>query len=295
MTAPPPPPPAIPSVPSGLTAVASNGSVALTWTANAAADAITHYNVYRTDQASGAPWSTTTVTTLTDTSGIVNGTQYCYRVSATSTAGASAESAAVCATPSAPPPSGSAAPATPTALAAVPGNARVTLTWAANPAGQQVSHYNVYRIGQKYVGPWASPTAPTFTNLGEVVNGTRYCYQVSATNATGDSAKSPAVCATPRLRRSRASGPAGLMAVARNGRVALRSCRSGRSAGTSRQRVSHRSAVRRAVGLAARSHGCGPARGRGKHQVRLSGKGHQRGRRLRQEPGGVSTPRRPSA
>ena len=74
---------------------------------------------------------------------------------------------------------------------------RPQCVWAAEAAGNQVSHYNVYRTDQTFTGPWASPATTTFTNASSIVNGTQYCYQVSASNATGESAKSAAVCATP--------------------------------------------------------------------------------------------------
>jgi orotate phosphoribosyltransferase len=38
------------------------------------------------------------------------------------------------------------------------------------------------------------PTGTAFTNTSKVFNGTRYCYQVSATNSIGESAKSTTVC-----------------------------------------------------------------------------------------------------
>ncbi len=77
----------------------------------------------------------------------------------------------------------------------------MTLSWAANPAGDHVLHYNVYRTDQTFSGPWASPTSTTFTNASNVVNGTVYCYRVSATNSAGTSAETAAVCARPRARR----------------------------------------------------------------------------------------------
>ena len=89
-------------------------------------------------------------------------------------------------------------PAVPTAVIATAGNATATVTWTANPAGNQVTTYNVYRVGQTFSGPWTTTTGTTFTNASGVVNGTQYCYQVSATNVTGQSAESGAVCATPQ-------------------------------------------------------------------------------------------------
>ena len=123
----------------------------MNWTANPAGNQVTGYNVYRVGQTFSGPWVTTTGTTFTNASGVVNGTQYCYQVSATNAAGEGAKSAAVCATPSVPAP---AMPAVPTAVIATAGNATATVTWTANPAGNQVTTYNVYRVGQTFSGPW---------------------------------------------------------------------------------------------------------------------------------------------
>jgi len=172
--------------------------VTLNWTADPASSQVTNYNVYRVGQTFTGPWASPTGTTFTNAGAVVNGTQYCYQVSATNASGSSAESAAVCATPKVPVVATPVVPAVPTSLTASAGNAQVTLKWTANPAANDVTNYNVYRVGQTFTGPWASPTATTFTNSGSVVNGTQYCYQVSATNAVGSSAESAAVCATPQ-------------------------------------------------------------------------------------------------
>jgi Polysaccharide lyase len=197
---------ATPAVPTAVVATPGNGQVTVNWAANPASNQVTNYNVYRTGQTFTGPWATPTATTFTNGSSVVNGTQYCYQVSATNAAGASAMSAAVCATPTLPAP---AMPAMPTAVVATPGNGQVTVNWAANPASNQVTNYNVYRTGQTFTGPWATPTATTFTNGSSVVNGTQYCYQVSATNATGASAESAAVCATPAGAATSPTAPTG--------------------------------------------------------------------------------------
>jgi fibronectin type 3 domain-containing protein len=91
-----------------------------------------------------------------------------------------------------------AVPSVPTGLTATPGDAQVVLNWNANPSTDNISHYNVYRIGQTFTGPWDQPTTTTFTNRDQVVNGTQYCYTISATNASGESARTAQVCATPQ-------------------------------------------------------------------------------------------------
>ncbi|XID96169.1 cellulose binding domain-containing protein [Paenibacillaceae bacterium WGS1546] len=92
--------PQVPAAPTGLTATAGNAQVALSWTASSGA---TSYTVKRAT-TSGGPY-TNVATNVTATSytnmGLTNGTTYYYVVSATNSAGTSANSAQVSATPSA--------------------------------------------------------------------------------------------------------------------------------------------------------------------------------------------------
>ncbi len=99
-TATPTAPTQIPSVPTGLQAVAGNAQVSLTWTTNSGA---TSYHVKRAT-TSGGPYTQIAApvsTSYTDTS-VTNGTTYYYVVSALNSAGESANSTQVSATPTAP-------------------------------------------------------------------------------------------------------------------------------------------------------------------------------------------------
>jgi hypothetical protein len=93
--------PSAPAAPTGLTATPGNGQIALTWTAVSGA---TSYNVYRSTTSDGegsTPFRTgVTGTSFTDT-GLTNGTQYFYRVSAINGAGESTPSTEASATPQA--------------------------------------------------------------------------------------------------------------------------------------------------------------------------------------------------
>ncbi len=72
----------------------------------------------------------------------------------------------------------------------------------------------MYRTDQWFQGPWASPTGTTLTNDSYVVNGTRYCYQITASNAVGESVKIAPVCATPTGPRAPVAAiPTGLTAT----------------------------------------------------------------------------------
>jgi lysophospholipase L1-like esterase/fibronectin type 3 domain-containing protein len=91
-------------------------------------------------------------------------------------------------------------PLAPTGLAAVGGNGKVTLNWAA-PA--MATSYNIKRSttpgsGHTTIGTSASPT---FIDTG-VVNGTTYYYVVSAANAAGESNNSAEASAMPTKMRA---------------------------------------------------------------------------------------------
>jgi beta-galactosidase len=150
--------PAPPPAPTGLAAIADNAAVNLNWTASPGA---TSYNIYRGTTSGGegtTPVGTSTSTGFTDT-GLTNGTTYYYTVSATNSAGTSAQSSEVTAIPttgSPPPPSSlqisAGGPATGTWLAdedftggttAATTNA-ISTTGVTNPAPQSVYQHNRY-------------------------------------------------------------------------------------------------------------------------------------------------------
>ena len=188
-----------PPTPTGLGATAGNRQVALTWTASSGA---TSYNVKRST-TSGAETTIANVmgASFTDTN-VVNGTTYYYKVSAVNTYGESTNSLEVSATPQAQPPS------MPTGLSATGGNGQVALTWLASLGA---TSYNVKRSTTS--GAEATITNVTGTNYTDtqVVNGTTYYYKVSATNASGESANSTEVYATPQAQQQQSAGPTALM------------------------------------------------------------------------------------
>ncbi len=178
-----------PPTPTNPQATAGNTQVSLAWSTSTGA---TSYNVKRST-VSGGPYTkvaSPTSTSYVDT-GLTNGTKYSYVVSAVDTAGESANSAEVSATPTAP----QSAPSTPTNVRATGGNAQVALTWSASAGA---TSYNVKRSTVSG-GPYtkvASPTSTSYTDTG-LANGTKYFYVVSAVNSAGESPNSAEVSATP--------------------------------------------------------------------------------------------------
>jgi PKD repeat protein len=88
-----------PSKPTGLSAAAGNGKVTLDWNDNPEAG-LAGYNLYRSD---GGPFAKVNPAPLPASGyldgGLINGTNYCYRVRAVNGVGESADSDQACATP----------------------------------------------------------------------------------------------------------------------------------------------------------------------------------------------------
>src|SRR3984957_10913427 len=200
----------LPATPAGLTATAGNAQITLHWSSSANA---TGYYVERST-TTGGPYSqisSPSSTTFTDSS-LANGTKYFYVVSAYNSAGRSANSAEVSATPTAP------APAVPSGLAATANNAKIVLIWNASSGA---TTYHVKRSttsGAETI--IASPSATTYTDSA-LTNGTKYFYEVSALNSTGESANSAEVNGTPTAPQTAPPTPANLQGMAGETQVSL--------------------------------------------------------------------------
>jgi fibronectin type 3 domain-containing protein len=178
----------IPAAPTGLTAVAGNAQVSLSWTAVLGASS---YKVKR-GTTTGGPYSTQvgtpTGTSFNDTT-VANGTTYFYIVTAVNAAGESGNSAEKSATPALP------APGVPTGLTATAGDTLVSLSWT---AGSNATSYHVKRSTTSG-GPYTQVGAPTTTSFNDagLTDGATYFYVVSGLNASGESANSAQASATP--------------------------------------------------------------------------------------------------
>lgn len=187
------PAPAIPAAPTGVGAVAADAQNSISWNASFGA---TTYNVY---------WSTTAGVTKangTKISGVTspyvhtplsNLTTYYYVVTAENSAGESADSAQVSATPVAP----VVLPDAPSGLTATAGSTNVTLSWI--PVSGAAS-YNLYFSTASGVtkanGTKITGVASPYLHTGRT-NGTTYYYVVTAVNASGESADSAQASAVP--------------------------------------------------------------------------------------------------
>ncbi|MFM1767755.1 MAG: hypothetical protein RJA22_284 [Verrucomicrobiota bacterium] len=168
-----------PATPAGVVASAGDTQVGVRWRASTGA---TGYNVKRA-ATSGGPYTTlaagVTTTNYLDT-GLVNGTPYYYVVSAFNTAGESANSSQVTATPQPPQP-----PAAPTALAATAGKGRISLKWTQSATPGTRSNI-IYRATSS-AGPFAilAAVTPRTTYTDTVAKGLTRYYRVSALNTNG--------------------------------------------------------------------------------------------------------------
>ncbi|MBL0387830.1 hypothetical protein JJB07_14410 [Tumebacillus sp. ITR2] len=170
-----------PNAPVDLTGKAGDAQATLTWSTSAFA---TGYNIFR----DGVKVNTSplTDTTFSDT-GLVNGTDYAYFITAFNNAGESTPSNVVHVIPE----SNTPTPVAPSDLTGTAGDAQVALTWTA-PNGAM--SYNVYRDGLQINTAPVTSTTFVDTNL---TNGTSYSYYVTAVNASGESGASNTISLMP--------------------------------------------------------------------------------------------------
>ncbi len=187
------PNPQPPPAPTGLTATAGNAQVSLAWSA---ASGAASYDVLRSTTGSAGSYSQIASgiasTSYTDTA-VSNGTQYCYEVEATNSAGTSAPSSPACATPQAP-----TAPNPPTNLTAKSNRSgKINLSWTQSTSSS-ITRNKVYRAtgtGGTY-SLLATLSATTSYADSSTVKGANYCYEVTAVNSGGlESGPSNSACA----------------------------------------------------------------------------------------------------
>ncbi len=187
-----------PGAPTNFNAVADDGQVTLTWVApgsNGGSMLIGFY-VYRGTSIDTLTRIATMVVTqlsLEDT-GVVNGVQYVYYLTAFTEVGESGPTKAIDVTPFG-------LPGRVMDLQAIADDGQVILEWSppASDGGQPISKYKIY-AGEGSSGSMVYLTQigniTTFDHVG-LTNGVTYFYQVSAVNEAGEGAVSEIVSVTP--------------------------------------------------------------------------------------------------
>ena len=219
--------PTVPGAPTGVSAVAGNGSAVVSWTAPSSngGSAITSYTV--TPYINGVAQQTTTVSgnppaTSVTVSGLTNGTSYTFTVAATNGVGtgpASAASNAV--TPTAP-----TVPGAPTGVSATAGNASAVVSWTApsSNGGSAITSYTVTPsingVAQQTTTVSGNPPATSVTVSG-LTNGTSYTFTVAATNGVGTGPASAASNAVTPTAPTVPGAPTGVSATAGNASAAV--------------------------------------------------------------------------
>ena len=180
-----------PGAPEAVSVLASNGTLAVSWSAPANNGAsITGYTA-TADNGSDTPTTCSVTITSCDLTGLTNGVSYIVTVTATNSAGTSvrARSDGIPAT----------TPDGPTNIAAVPSDGTLTVTWSA-PAdnGSAITGYTVTAAhGSDAPQTCTTDGSSTYCEIAGLTNGTAYVVSVSATNAMGATGSDGSVTGTP--------------------------------------------------------------------------------------------------
>jgi hypothetical protein len=207
-----PPQPTGPGAPSLTGATASDGSVALTWTAPADDGGAAISGYLATASPSGA---TCTSTGLGCTiAGLTNGTTYTFAVQARNVVGLGPRSNERTATPGQRP----SAPRNPATQPNLPEGIQVAWTAPATSGTGPVTGYRIYRGGASSAETYLATVGNVLAFVDAAVsNGGTYYYQVAALNAYGEGPRSTEAAAqrgtapsAPRSLTASSNGPGGV-------------------------------------------------------------------------------------
>ena len=198
-----------PDAPTGVSAVAGNGQVAVSWTAPAddGGSPVTGYTVTADPGGLGCAVSGDTACTV---NGLTNGIAYTFTVVATNARGDSP--------PSAPsnPATPSTVPGAPTGVVGTPGNGQVAVSWTppASNGGAPISSYTVTASP----GGATCSTSSTGCTVNGLTNGVAYTFTVNAMNVAGTS--TPSTPSAPVVPIAVPTAPTGLAGTPGDGQIA---------------------------------------------------------------------------
>ncbi|MBI0581608.1 MAG: fibronectin type III domain-containing protein [Methanomassiliicoccales archaeon] len=195
-----------PLPPNDLTAVGDYGKITLNWQAPSGNITAKSYAVYRFDyNYYYAAWSfivKTSNTYFVDT-GVSNGREYGYRVTALSGNNTASDASTVARAEA------GSVPLAPFNLVGQGYDERAYLSWSApDNGGFSIYRYNIYRANNTNSYTLVGSTAGNSYNDYNLINGHKYNYQVAAVNELGTSSRSASVMVTPMTTPS---VPGGLM------------------------------------------------------------------------------------
>ena len=207
-----------PGAPTGVSAVANDGSATVSWSPPDSGSPITSYTItplIGATKQTPVTVSGTPLPTSATVSGLTNGTAYTFVVTATNAIGTGPTSAA---SPVISPAAPVTSPSAPTGVSAAAGNSAATVSWTvpATDGGSPISSYSVIPyIGTAAQAATVVPAPATSAVVNGLRNGTVYTFVVTATNAVGTSTGSGASSAvTPA---SVPDAPTAVAAAAGNG------------------------------------------------------------------------------
>ena len=185
-----------------LTATREDTKIKLTWTApfdNGAK--ISSYKISYWESGTSSVKTKTVTSTNAQITGLANGVAYEFKVIAINSAGHSADSDIVTATPSA---SVSASvPGQVRGVVATPSNGQVFLTWIQPSAnGSPITSYKVTvsEVGSNVFTTFPNLSTETKTTITGLTNGVEYSFKIAAVNAIGSGKESSPVAAKPNDR-----------------------------------------------------------------------------------------------
>jgi N,N-dimethylformamidase beta subunit-like, C-terminal/Fibronectin type III domain len=213
-----------PSAPSGLSGVARDGAVALTWTppASDGGNPVTNYLVtpYISGSAQTAMVTTPSAQDSYTVTGLTNGTAYTFTVAAINGLGTGPASNV---TPAITPHAAS-VPGVTTGLTGTARDVAVGLSWTApvDDGGSTVTGYRVtpYVGGTAQTPILTGSPATTYTVSG-LDNGTAYTFKVAAINKAGTGPDSSASLPVTPAPATVPGAPSGVQGIAQDGSVAV--------------------------------------------------------------------------